>query len=58
MFGAGDLNGDGFGYLLTVDGADALWRYDGTAGGTLKARVLVFGTNWATGRTPSSLSPS
>ncbi|MFF8292825.1 FG-GAP-like repeat-containing protein [Streptomyces sp. NPDC016309] len=50
VFGAGDLNGDGAGDLLAVDGANSLWRFDGTAAGTVKARVLVFGGNWATGR--------
>lgn len=50
IFGAGDLNGDGIGELLAVDGANSLWRYDGTAAGTVKPRVLVFGNKWATGR--------
>ncbi|MFJ6945100.1 FG-GAP-like repeat-containing protein [Streptomyces wuyuanensis] len=50
IFGAGDLNGDGIGELLAVDGANSLWRYDGTAAGTLKPRVLVFGNKWGTGR--------
>lgn len=50
MFGAGDLSGDGIGDLLAVDGTNQLWRYDGTAAGTVKPRVLVFGNNWATGR--------
>ncbi|MFV0128698.1 FG-GAP-like repeat-containing protein [Streptomyces sp. HMX112] len=50
VFGAGDLNGDGLGDLLAVDGANSLWRYDGTATGTLKPRALVFGNNWASGR--------
>ncbi|WP_160159373.1 FG-GAP-like repeat-containing protein [Streptomyces sp. SLBN-118] len=50
VFGAGDLNGDGIGELLAVDGANSLWRYEGTAAGTVKSRALVFGNNWATGR--------
>ncbi|MEU9984074.1 FG-GAP-like repeat-containing protein [Streptomyces sp. NPDC050856] len=50
VLGAGDLNGDGAGDLLAVDGANTLWRFDGTAAGTLKARVQVFGGNWAAGR--------
>ncbi|MEV3989524.1 FG-GAP-like repeat-containing protein [Streptomyces sp. NPDC049837] len=50
VFGAGDLNGDGVGDLLAVDGANALWRMNGTATGTLKARALVFGNNWGSGR--------
>lgn len=50
VFGAGDLNGDGVGDLLAVDGSNQLWRYSGVATGALKARVLVFGANWASGR--------
>ncbi|MFI1014715.1 FG-GAP repeat domain-containing protein [Streptomyces sp. NPDC020965] len=50
VFGAGDLNGDGIGDLLAVDKTHSLWRYDGTAAGGLKARALVLGKNWATGR--------
>ncbi|MFG3495544.1 FG-GAP-like repeat-containing protein [Streptomyces sp. NPDC047928] len=50
VFGAGDLDGDGHGDVLAVDGANSLWRYDGTATGTLKPRVLVFGNNWGNGR--------
>ncbi|MEW2084605.1 VCBS repeat-containing protein [Streptomyces sp. NPDC005283] len=48
--GAGDLNGDGIGDLMAVDGTNQLWRYEGTATGTVKPRALVFGNNWATGR--------
>ncbi|GAA2468379.1 FG-GAP-like repeat-containing protein [Streptomyces lavendulocolor] len=50
VFGAGDLNGDGAGDLLAVDGANSLWRMNGTAAGTLTARVLALGNNWAAGR--------
>ncbi len=50
VLGAGDLGGDGIGDLLAVDGTNQLWRYDGTAVGTVKPRVLVFGNNWGTGR--------
>ncbi|MEU9014731.1 VCBS repeat-containing protein [Streptomyces sp. NPDC048479] len=50
VFGAGDLNGDGIGELLAVDGTNSLWRYNGTAAGTVKPRVLAFGNNWGTGR--------
>ncbi|WP_406401160.1 FG-GAP-like repeat-containing protein [Streptomyces sp. NBC_00879] len=50
VFGAGDLNGDGIGDLLAVDKANALWRYDGTAAGTVKPRVAMFGANWGVGR--------
>ncbi|MFJ6631265.1 FG-GAP-like repeat-containing protein [Streptomyces sp. NPDC091376] len=50
IFGAGDINGDGIGDVLAVDKANSLWRYDGTAAGTLKPRVLVFAGNWAVGR--------
>ncbi|WP_327324594.1 FG-GAP-like repeat-containing protein [Streptomyces sp. NBC_01210] len=50
VFGAGDLNGDGIGDLLAVDKANSLWRYDGTATGALKPRVLVFGNNWGLGQ--------
>lgn len=50
VFGAGDITGDGIGDVLAVDGANSLWRYDGTAAGGLKARALVFGNNWGTGR--------
>ncbi|OKK02909.1 hypothetical protein AMK26_22830 [Streptomyces sp. CB03234] len=50
VFGAGDINGDGLGDLLAVDSANTLWRYDGTASGTVKPRAAVFAANWATGR--------
>ncbi|MEV3993603.1 VCBS repeat-containing protein [Streptomyces sp. NPDC049837] len=50
VLGAGDITGDGIGDVLAVDRNDSLWRYDGTAVGTLKPRTLVFGNRWATGR--------
>ncbi|WP_328861396.1 FG-GAP repeat domain-containing protein [Streptomyces sp. NBC_00306] len=50
VLGAGDINGDGIGDVLAVDRDNSLWRYDGTAAGTLKPRALVFGGKWATGR--------
>ncbi|MEU9012134.1 FG-GAP-like repeat-containing protein [Streptomyces sp. NPDC048479] len=50
VIGAGDLNGDGIGDVLAVDKANSLWRYDGSATGSLKPRALVFGNNWAVGR--------
>ncbi|WP_328861231.1 FG-GAP-like repeat-containing protein [Streptomyces sp. NBC_00306] len=50
VFGAGDLNGDGIGDLLAVDGANSLWRYDGTTAGTVEPRAAVFAKNWGTGR--------
>ncbi|MFJ7271714.1 FG-GAP-like repeat-containing protein [Streptomyces sp. NPDC099050] len=50
VVGAGDLNGDGRGDLLTVDAANALWRLDGTGNGTFKARVQVKEAGWASGR--------
>ncbi|MFD9221467.1 FG-GAP repeat domain-containing protein [Streptomyces sp. NPDC060064] len=50
VFGASDLNGDGVGDLLAVDGTNQLWRYDGMAAGTVKPRALVFGNSWAAGR--------
>lgn len=50
VFGAGDVNGDGVGDLFAVDRADNLWRYAGTASGSLKPRVLVLGGGWAKGR--------
>ncbi|MFI2352019.1 FG-GAP repeat domain-containing protein [Streptomyces sp. NPDC019443] len=43
--GAGDLNGDGKGDVLTRDASGALWRYNGTGGGTLTNRVKV-GSGW------------
>ncbi|MFF4347346.1 FG-GAP repeat domain-containing protein [Streptomyces sp. NPDC001530] len=42
VIGAGDLNGDGLGDVLALDGSGELWRYNGTRTGTLKDRVLVF----------------
>ena len=50
VLGAGDINGDGIGDVLAVDRDNSLWRYDGTAAGTLKPRALVFGSQWATSR--------
>ncbi|MFF7206466.1 FG-GAP repeat domain-containing protein [Streptomyces sp. NPDC008141] len=50
VLGAGDINADGIGDVLAVDRDNSLWRYDGTAAGTLKSRALVFGSKWATGR--------
>ncbi|MFI8101715.1 FG-GAP-like repeat-containing protein [Streptomyces sp. NPDC086023] len=50
VFGAGDLNGDGVGDLLAVDGSNAVWRYDGVATGTVKPRVRVKDNGWAAGR--------
>ncbi len=45
VMGVGDLNGDGYGDLLATDTSNNLWRYDGTAAGQFKERVLVF-ENW------------
>ncbi|MFE2296818.1 FG-GAP repeat domain-containing protein [Streptomyces sp. NPDC059445] len=42
VIGAGDLNGDGLGDVLALDGTGKLWRYDGTRTGKLKDRVQVF----------------
>ncbi|MFF5447306.1 FG-GAP repeat domain-containing protein [Streptomyces sp. NPDC012888] len=50
VFGAGDLNGDGVGDLLAVDGNGTMWRYDGIKGGTLKPRVQVGAAASAAGR--------
>jgi hypothetical protein len=41
IVGAGDLNGDGRGDLLGVDGSGALWRYYGTATGSVTSRVKL-----------------
>ncbi|MFC4611996.1 FG-GAP-like repeat-containing protein [Streptomyces maoxianensis] len=45
IVGAGDLNGDGKGDVLTRDASGALWRYNGTGQGTLTNRVKV-GSGW------------
>ncbi|MFF2411526.1 FG-GAP-like repeat-containing protein [Streptomyces sp. NPDC058092] len=45
IMGVGDLNGDGYGDLLAKDKSNNLWRYNGTASGQFKERVLVF-KNW------------
>ncbi|MFI6640228.1 FG-GAP-like repeat-containing protein [Streptomyces sp. NPDC050504] len=50
VFGSGDLTGDGVADVLAVDNANNLWRYDGRAGGSLKAPVKVFAANWGAGR--------
>jgi hypothetical protein len=42
VIGAGDLNGDGLGDVLALDGSGVLWRYDGLSTGKLKDRVRVF----------------
>ncbi len=41
--GAGDLDGDGRGDLVAVDGAGALWAYYGTSTGGVTARVRIGG---------------
>ncbi|WP_137994395.1 FG-GAP-like repeat-containing protein [Streptomyces vilmorinianum] len=43
IVGAGDLNRDGRGDLLGVDGSGVLWRYYGTATGGVSPRVKVGG---------------
>ncbi|GHH37894.1 FG-GAP repeat domain-containing protein [Streptomyces candidus] len=48
LVGAGDLNGDGHGDLLARSAAGELFRYDGTAAGQFKERVLLF-TKWGIG---------
>ncbi|HZG07233.1 MAG TPA: FG-GAP-like repeat-containing protein, partial [Streptomyces sp.] len=45
IVGAGDLTGDGHGDLLARDRSGELWRYDGTAAGQFRNRVLVF-SDW------------
>ncbi|MEU5567814.1 FG-GAP-like repeat-containing protein [Micromonospora musae] len=44
IIGAGDLNGDGRGDLLTLDASNELWRFEANPAspGTLKAAVKVF----------------
>ncbi|MET7733885.1 FG-GAP-like repeat-containing protein [Streptomyces sp. NPDC005402] len=42
ILGAGDLDGDGIGDLLTQDKSNELWRYDGKGNSAFKARVKVF----------------
>ncbi|MFF5447304.1 FG-GAP-like repeat-containing protein [Streptomyces sp. NPDC012888] len=50
VFGAGDLNRDGIGDLLAIDGTGALWRYTGTGTGTVTARVKLGAAGWAKDR--------
>ncbi|MFF5445044.1 FG-GAP-like repeat-containing protein [Streptomyces sp. NPDC012888] len=50
VLGAGDLNGDGVGDLLAVDGNGTMWRYDGVKGGTVKPRVQVGPAGWLSKR--------
>ncbi|MFI1827910.1 FG-GAP-like repeat-containing protein [Streptomyces sp. NPDC020412] len=45
VVGAGDLNADGHADLLARDAAGALWRYDGTGAGTIRAGVKI-GSGW------------
>ncbi|MFD9910124.1 FG-GAP repeat domain-containing protein [Streptomyces sp. NPDC059063] len=42
LIGAGDLNGDGIGDVLALDGSGSLWRFNGTRTGRLGDRVRVF----------------
>ncbi|MFH8794918.1 FG-GAP repeat domain-containing protein [Streptomyces sp. NPDC017941] len=42
VVGAGDLNGDGVGDVLTLDRSGALWRHEGLRTGRFKDRVRVF----------------
>ncbi|MFJ9818688.1 FG-GAP-like repeat-containing protein [Streptomyces sp. NPDC101151] len=44
VIGAGDLDSDGHGDLLVQDKSNKLWRFNGTASGTFKARAKVFDT--------------
>ncbi|MFG2293009.1 FG-GAP repeat domain-containing protein [Streptomyces sp. NPDC048603] len=48
--GAGDLNGDGIGDLLTVDTANTVRIQPGTGNGTFKAPVQLNGKGWGAGR--------
>ncbi|MEU1177144.1 VCBS repeat-containing protein [Streptomyces sp. NPDC005820] len=44
IVGAGDLNGDGIGDLVTQDKSNNLFRYYGKGNGTFSARVKLFST--------------
>ncbi|MEV7616532.1 FG-GAP-like repeat-containing protein [Streptomyces sp. NPDC089799] len=51
IVGAGDLNGDGIGEIMAVDGNGTVFRYDGVKTGTVKPRVRASADGWAKGRT-------